>query len=173
MLFVLFLLIGLLILKKARDKKVKRDEEKVRYIDPLTSLKNRNYLNLNINRWDENKVYPQAIIIVDLNGLKGINNEHSYKEGDRVIKSAANILINNQLKNTDIMRTDGNEFMIYAVGYNEEQITLYVRKLYKLMKELPYEKGASLGKSMILDDIKLIEDAINEAVLEAKNNKEK
>jgi len=173
MLFVLFLLIGLLILKKARDKKVKRDEEKVRYIDPLTSLKNRNYLNLNINKWDENKVYPQAIIIIDLNGLKGINNEHSYKEGDRVIKSAANILINNQLKNTDIMRTDGNEFMIYAVGYNDEQITLYVRKLYKLMKELPYEKGAALGKSMILDDIKLIEDAINEAVLEAKNNKEK
>lgn len=171
--FVLFLLAGLLIIKKARDKKEKRDEERIRYIDPLTSLKNRNYLNLNINKWDDNKVYPQAIIIIDLNGLKGINNEHSYKEGDRVIKSAANILISNQLKNTDIMRTDGNEFMIYAVGYNEEQITLYVRKLYKLLKELPYEKGASLGKSMILDDIKLIEDAINEAVLEAKNNREK
>ncbi|HOO68406.1 MAG TPA: hypothetical protein PLC53_03470, partial [Bacilli bacterium] len=63
--------------------------------------------------------------------------------------------------------------VIYLVGYSEEQVTLYVRKLYKLMKELPYEKGAAIGKSMILDDIKLIEDAINEAVLEAKSNKEK
>ena len=95
-----------------------------------------------------------------------------YVEGDRVIKSAANILINNQLKNTDIMRTDGNEFMIYLVGYNEEQVVLYMRKLYKLMKDLPYEKGATLGYSMITDDIKLIDDAINEAVLDIKKAKE-
>ena len=106
-----------------------------------------------------------------MNSIKAINNEFGYKEGDKVIKAAANILINNQLKNSDIMRTDGNEFMIYMVGYNEEQVTLYVRKLYKLMKELPYEKGASLGKSMIEDDMKLIEDAINEAVLEARKNR--
>ena len=81
-------------------------------------------------------------------------------------------LINNQLKNTDILRTDGNEFIIYMVGYPEEQVVLYMRKLYKLMKELPHEKGATLGYSMILNDIKLIEDAINDAVLDIKKSKE-
>jgi diguanylate cyclase (GGDEF)-like protein len=115
-----------------------------------------------MDKWDSNKVYPQAIIVIDLNDLKAINNEFGYAEGDHVIKSAANILINNQLKNTDIIRTDGNEFMIYSVGYTEDQIVLYMRKLYKLMKELPHEKEQTLGYSMILNDIKLIEDAINE-----------
>ena len=168
--FVVVIVLALLRLKK--DKKVKITEEKSKYIDPLTSLKNRNYLSANMDKWDDNKVYPQAIIVIDLNDLKDINNELGYQEGDIVIKAAANILINNQLKNTDIIRTDGNEFMIYMVGYNEEQVVLYMRKLYKLMKELPHEKGATLGYSMILNDIKLIEDAINDAVLDIKKNKE-
>ena len=159
-------------LRLKKDKKIRVTEEKSRYIDPLTSLKNRNYLSVNLDKWDDNKVYPQAIIVIDLNDLKDINNELGYQEGDVVIKAAANILITNQLKNTDIIRTDGNEFMIYMVGYNEEQVVLYMRKLYKLMKDLPHEKGATLGYSMILNDIKLIEDAINDAVLDIKKNKE-
>lgn len=159
-------------LRLRKEKRVKLNEEKSRYIDPLTSLKNRNYLSANMDKWDENKVYPQAIIVIDLNDLKTINNELGYQEGDTVIKAAANILIKNQLKNTDIIRTDGNEFMIYMVGYNEDQVVLYMRKLYKLMKDLPHEKGATLGYSMILNDIKLIEDAINDAVLDIKKNKD-
>lgn len=174
--FAGIVLAGIVVYRGMKEKKIKISEDKARFIDPLTSLKNRNYLSYNINKWDNNKVYPQSIIVVDLNDLKAINNEFGYAEGDYVIKSASNILINNQLKNTDIMRTDGNEFMIYLVGYNEDQVVLYMRKLYKLMKELPHEKGATLGYSMILDDIKLIDDAINEAVLDvkkAKDNKEK
>lgn len=167
-----FVVLSIAALRLKKDRKIKINEEKSRFIDPLTSLKNRNYLNYNLDKWDENKVYPQAIIVIDLNSLKDINNELGYQEGDIVIKSAANILINNQLKNTDIMRTDGNEFMIYMVGYNEEQVVLYMRKLYKLMKDLPHEKGATLGYSMILNDAKLVEDAINDAVVDIKKTKE-
>ena len=47
-----------------------------------------------------------------------------------------------------------------------------MRRLYKEFKNLPYKFGASLGYSMILDDVKTIDDAINEAVLEIKTNKE-
>ncbi len=172
LIFVAIILIVIAVIRKNKERKIKLNEEKSRFIDPLTSLKNRNYLNYNIDKWDDNKVYPQSIIVIDLNDLKQVNNEFGYQEGDAVIKAAANILINNQLKNTDILRTDGNEFIIYMVGYPEEQVVLYMRKLYKLMKELPHEKGATLGYSMILNDIKLIEDAINDAVLDIKKSKE-
>ena len=172
LIFVAIILIVIAVIRKNKERKIKLNEEKSRFIDPLTSLKNRNYLNYNIDKWDDNKVYPQSIIVIDLNDLKQVNNEFGYQEGDTVIKAAANILINNQLKNTDILRTDGNEFIIYMVGYPEEQVVLYMRKLYKVMKELPHEKGATLGYSMILNDIKLIEDAINDAVLDIKKTKE-
>ena len=45
--------------------------------------------------------------------------------------------------------------------------------MYKDLKELPHNFGAAIGYSMITDDIKTIDDAINEATLEMRSNKEK
>ena len=139
----------------------------------MTSLKNRTYLNLKMKEWDDNVIYPQAFVVIDLNNIKDINDSHGHEEGDNVIKKAASILIINQLENTDIMRTDGNEFLVYMVGYSEKDVVSYTRKIYKELKELPYGYGASIGYSMILDDIKTVDDAINEATLEMRKNKEK
>ena len=152
-------------------KKIKRDET-IRYVDPLTSLKNRNYLNKNFSKWENNSIYPQAIIVINLNNLRHVNDVYGHEEGDKLIKLAANVLIRNQLEQSDIIRTDGNEYLIYMVGYEKNKVVAYMRKLYKELSELPYGYGATLGYSMILDDIKSIDDAINEAVLEIRANKE-
>ena len=58
------------------------------------------------------------------------------------------------------------------VGYEETKVIAYMRKLYKEFKTLPYNFGVLLGYSMIQDDIKTIDDAMNEAVLEIKTSKE-
>ena len=42
----------------------------------------------------------------------------------------------------------------------------------KEFKELPHGFGASVGYSMITDDIKTIDDAINEAAIDMRNKKE-
>lgn len=147
-------------------------EEKIKYIDQLTSLKNRAYLNSKIESWDESEVYPQAIIIIDLNNIAYINDNYGREEGDKVITEAANILIINQLQNSEIIRTDGNEFLIYMVGYNEKQIISYLRRLGKELKNLSHGFGAASGYSIINDAIKTIDDAVNEATLDMKNNKE-
>ena len=152
-------------------KKIKK-EDKMKYIDQLTSLKNRNYLNENISNWNKNTIYPQATIIIDLNQVRNINDTLGYEQGDAQIKAAANILIKTQLDNTDIMRTDGNEYLIYLVGYQEKQIASYIRKLYKEFKNLPYEHGAAIGYSMITNEMKTIEDAINESVVDMRTKKE-
>ncbi|MGI6329340.1 MAG: diguanylate cyclase domain-containing protein [Bacilli bacterium] len=162
----------MIIINKFNKIKKGKEISKNKYIDPLTSLKNRYYLNNHINKWEENLLYPQAIVIIDLNNLKDVNDSHGHDEGDRLIKAAASILINNQLEKTDIIRTDGDEFLIYMVGYNDQQVVSYIRKLSRLFKDLPYEQGAAIGYSMILDDIKLIDDAINEAILDMLTNKE-
>ena len=152
-------------------KKIKK-EDKMKYIDQLTSLKNRNYLNENIANWNKNSIYPQATIIIDLNQVRSINDTLGYEQGDAQIKAAANVLIKTQLDNTDIMRTDGNEYLIYLVGYQEKQVVSYIRKLYKEFKNLPYEHGAAIGYSMITNDMKTIEDSINESVEDMRTKKE-
>jgi len=147
-------------------------EEKIKYIDQLTSLKNRAYLNSRIESWDESEVYPQSIIIIDLNNISYINDNYGREEGDKVITEAANILIMHQLGNSEIIRTDGNEFLIYLVGYTEKQIISYLRKLNKELKGISHGFGAATGYSIITDAIKTVDDAVNEATIDMKNNKE-
>ena len=151
-------------------KRIKKDD-KMKFIDQLTSLKNRNYLNEYIHNWNNNTVYPQTMIVIDLNNIQFINDTLGYEEGDKQIKAAANILIKTQLDNSDIMRTDGNEFLVYLVGFTQKQVTNYIHKLNKEFKKLPYEYGAEFGYSMIMDNVKTIEDAILEATDEMKKQK--
>ena len=156
--------------KKRRINLSKAD--KIKYIDQLTSLKNRAYLNSKVDAWDASEVYPQSIIIVDLNNVSYINDNYGREEGDKVIVEAASILINSQLPNSEIIRTDGNEFLIYLVGYSEKNVIAYLRNLSREMKKLSHGFGAATGYSMINDGIKTIDDAVNEATLDMKNNKE-
>ncbi len=168
---VVVLTIYLIYKQKKKIKKVKTSERH-KYTDMLTSLKNRNYLNAKMPEWEENKVYPQAIVMVDLNNIKYVNDNFGHEEGDQLIIKTAGILVNTQLENSEIIRTDGNEFLVYLVGYSERQVETYAKKLSKEMKSLPHEFGAAVGYSMILDKIKTLDDAINEATLEMIANKE-
>lgn len=157
---------------KRNRKSIISKENKIKYIDMLTSLKNRNYLNSAIEKWDESEIYPQTIMIIDLNNIAYINDNYGHEEGDNVIKQAANILITTQVENSEIMRTNGNEFLVYMVNYDEKQVITYIRKLTKEFKELSHGFGAAIGYSMIIDGLKTIDDAINEATLDMKSNKE-
>ena len=161
-----------LFFKNRKKKIIVRKEDRRKYTDILTSLKNRNYLNLNMETWEECKIYPQTIVMIDLNSIKYVNDNYGHEAGDSLIVAAASTLVNTQLENSEIIRTDGNEFLVYLVGYTDKQIETYCKKLAKEFKELPYGFGAALGYSMIKDDIKTIDDAINEATLEMKTNKE-
>ncbi len=169
------LVVGFIIYKKNKrivlSKRIKKDD-KIRFIDDLTCLKNRAYLSDFIKTWNNNTIYPQCVIVVDLNNIKEINDKYGVSEGDKQIQAAANALIKTQLDNSDLMRSDGNEFVIYTVGYSQKQIVNYLYKLNKEFKKLPYEYGAEYGYSLILNNLKTVEDALNEAILDMREKKE-
>ncbi len=174
--YIIIILVALFILmfkfkKKIRVIKKIKKEDKMMYLDVMTSLKNRNYLNENLSYWESNKVYPQAVVVIDLNSISVINDTKGHEEGDKQIKSAANILIRTQRENSEIIRTDGNEFLVYMVGYEDKQVVTYVNKLIKEFKNLPYEYGASVGYYMITSESVTIDDAINEALIMMRKNK--
>ncbi len=169
---IIILTILYLIIKKKRQVKRVKKVDRHKYTDMLTSLKNRNYLNAKMPEWEGSKIYPQAIVMVDLNNVKYVNDNYGHEEGDQLIIKAASILVNTQLENSEIIRTDGNEFMVYLVGYSDRQISTYTKKLSKEFKNLPHEFGAGIGYSIIEDEIKTLDDAINEATLEMITNKE-
>lgn len=173
--FIVLVLIGTIILisKKTITTTIISRDEKLKYIDPMTSLKNRTYLNKNIYKWDDNVIFPQSIIALDINSLREINDTYGREVGDEIINKVASILINNQLENTDIIRSGGDEFLIYLVGYEEKEVSAYAKKLVNKMKDIPNSLGIEMGYSMIMDEVKTVDDAINEAITMMVKTKEK
>ncbi len=180
---LIYIVIGILVLifiiygitkKLLTEKKVKK-EDRLYYFDAMTNLKNRNYLNDNIEFWSSTKVYPQTIIVIDINKLKVLNDRIGHEAGDNQIKAVASVLIKTQRDNSEIMRTDGDEFMVYLVGYDEKKISSYIHKLNReFASALPNKDyGVSIGYKMILSDEMNIDDAINDSINMINKNKGK
>ena len=75
-------------------------------------------------------------------------------------------MIKTQRDNSEIMRTDGDEFMVYLVGYEEKKVISYIHKLTReFSSSLPNKDyGVSVGYKMILSEEMTIDDAINDAL---------
>ena len=61
-----------------------------------------------------------------------------------------------------------NEEKYYRIGLN----IAYQRKLARAFRNLEHNFGAASGYSMINDAIKTFDDAVNEATIEMRNNKD-
>lgn len=178
---LLYIVIGALIVgfiiytlvkKSLYVKKIKK-EDRLYYFDAMTNLKNRNYLNDNIEFWNSSKIYPQAIIIIDINKLKTLNDKYGHEAGDNQIRSVASVLIRTQKDNTEILRTDGDEFMIYLVGYDEKKVGSYIHKLNREIQNSLSNRdyGVSIGYSMINNEQTTIDDAINDSLMMIRKSK--
>ncbi|NBJ17028.1 MAG: diguanylate cyclase [Dehalobacter sp. 4CP] len=85
--------------------------KKISETDPLTGLYNRNLFNDIIQSYiAESK--PYGIVMLDISGLKYINDHFGHEDGDRIITEAANA-IRNSVRDIDcVFRFGGDEFLI-------------------------------------------------------------
>ncbi len=82
-------------------------------IDPLTGLMNRRGLDQYINKeLEQNYEAGRAIMIIDLDKFKKVNDEHGHETGDQVLRRAASILqrVTGQLGK--VARVGGEEFVV-------------------------------------------------------------
>lgn len=95
--------------------------------DALTGLLNRGAFirimnDLFENHRDELKI--AALLMLDLDNLKYINDNYGHENGDNYIAKAADIFVCNSPKNTIISRISGDEFYIFFYGYEKEEKVL-------------------------------------------------
>jgi len=100
----------------AENKLLLLEMEKLANTDALTGLYNRNYfqkeLAKEIRNAQRNRNIPFSIFVVDINGLKKINDCFGHQEGDRLIVMIANLL-NETCRESDIItRSGGDEFVV-------------------------------------------------------------
>ncbi len=93
----------------------KQNERKIHYIsfhDILTDLYNRAFLEEEMKRLDTQRQLPISIIMLDLNGLKLVNDTYGHQVGDELLKGVAEILKNSCRQEDIIARWGGDEFVI-------------------------------------------------------------
>ena len=83
-------------------------------IDPLTELLNKRAYDLAVADLEKTE-RPYAIVMIDLNGLKVINDKYGHDKGDISIKTLAS-LIRRSFKNCAVFRIGGDEFAVIMNG---------------------------------------------------------
>ncbi len=122
----------------------KHMEERLRFIsfhDPLTNLYNRLYFDEELNRLRNTRDLPIAIIVIDLDGLKFINDNFGHKAGDNYIKDAAVVLKNSLRKSDVIARIGGDEFAIVLTNTSEENVKKVMERIRKKIDEFNKTSG--------------------------------
>jgi len=89
-----------------------------------------------------------ALIFIDLNGLKRINDELGHDIGDLALRDAAEVL-RSALRATDVLaRLGGDEFVAFATGFRAAELELLRDRLRKLAEQRTTEQARSFRLSM-------------------------
>ncbi|RXJ90653.1 hypothetical protein CRV01_05750 [Arcobacter sp. CECT 8983] len=155
------------------------------FTDGLTGLYNRKFLEEYTK-----KMLPQikrdgtnvALLMLDMDHFKAVNDEYGHDIGDKVLKELARIL-NETVRESDIIiRYGGEEFMILLMGVNSDEAAMSVaKKIGDKVRENEIDvyagnklkKTVSIGLSMYPEDSTSFENIIKNAdiaLYEAKNS---
>ena len=155
----------------------KQNEQNILYAskhDFLTGLPNRRYFNEKIKELDKPENYPLLIAMVDMDGLKLINDAYGHQVGDQAIKEVA-ILINDCCGNSSfVARVGGDEFLIISPktpidAIKQKQNDLVSRTSKIRVKEI--QLSLSFGASVKCDITTDVEDVITDAENNMYSNK--
>ena len=100
------------------------------------------------------------MLLMDLDGLKYINDTFGHNEGDKAISAFADILKTTLRKDDIIGRIGGDEFVVFSsIKPNEKGDRLIERlkkglELYNSENPLPYTLSASIGSTVLTEATK-------------------
>src|SRR5680860_73142 len=147
--------------------------DKLAHTDVLTGLRNRRYLIQELERHVElHKRYnhPFALLMLDLDNLKWLNDTHGHQAGDTALNHLAT-LMRACIRDVDIAcRYGGDEFMILMPETPKEQVRLVGRRISDALQKTKLKVEGSLvaltvsvGSAACPDDGVEIEQLLQES----------
>jgi diguanylate cyclase (GGDEF)-like protein len=108
-------------------------------LDPLTDTHNRFFLD-EIRPQLESSDTGGSIVLIDVDGLKRINDTEGHEEGDRAIWTVANAIKKLVRGNDHVIRWGGDEFLVVLPGMDED---LARRRFYMLPSKIDEVKQST------------------------------
>lgn len=159
--------------------------EKMAYYDPLTGLPNWHYIQKEITKYsNENDSSKLAIMYIDLDNFRNINNGFGHHYGDKLLQEIGRSLQTLLKKNCIVSRASGDEFLIVQYGVkNRKEVLKTVGKISGLLNstwqldEKEFFVSASIGIAVFPEDgqdfdkiLRSAEIAVNKAKELGKNS---
>ena len=116
--------------------------------DPLTNLLNRQCYYTDLEKLKNSMT---ALIALDMNGLKEINDGKGHAEGDKALKDIARCFEKAVDRKHHIYRTGGDEFTILCTEIDEKKIKLLIQRIELELAENDY--SCSIGYAMNSSDL--------------------
>ncbi len=174
-LVIIFLLLWILQYRGKLQKQAQQNSEKLKkvnekleftsYHDYLTGLYNRNFYEERMSVLDTLSEKKLSIVLVDVNGLKLINDAFGHIAGDKSLVETAKILTD-IFPTSDVARIGGDEFTIINVGLEEEEVLTRMKQVRDRTKTIKIEGitlSVSIGYSMKTDQYMLAREVFTEA----------
>ncbi|MBL8512729.1 MAG: GGDEF domain-containing protein, partial [Betaproteobacteria bacterium] len=136
--------------------------ERLALEDPLTGLPNRRLFEDRLEHAltaARRTKGPVAVMLIDLDGFKSVNDQHGHDAGDAVLRGVAARLKDSMRESDTVARTGGDEFIVIAAGIgSREDAAAFAHKLLAAICEpllwngVPLKVGASIGVALYPSD---------------------
>lgn len=129
--------------KKKVEEDVRSKEEVIGQIsreafkDTLTGIGNKNSYVRKVGELDraiQNGFKDISIVMIDVNGLKCINDKYGHSEGDIYLKGVCGVICEN-FKHSPVYRIGGDEFVVILMGEDYRRREEKVEEITALFKE--------------------------------------
>lgn len=131
--------------------------DQIANIDSLTRVKNRRAYETKLERMNQDGTKQMGAALIDLNGLKRINDEYGHDRGDIAIQTLCRIVCT-QFKHSPVYRIGGDEFAVILEGADLENVEALARQFREQIhmneendKLKPWEKGSAAFGYAIYD----------------------
>lgn len=134
--------------------------------DSLTDLYNRRFVKekfISISKFVTKKGLKIAILVLDVNDFKNINDSYGHEYGDKILIEIAKSLKTSFEKRDILARWGGDEFLILSIYDNEDTINQKIKNFQSNLSTIPSLKtdiSVSIGQSNFPTDHTKLEELI-------------
>jgi diguanylate cyclase (GGDEF)-like protein len=117
--------------------------------DALTKLKNRSFYIDEVNRLERKGPFPVTAVALDVNGLKGVNDQLGHAAGDALLRRAGEVLGKAVEKPNHAARIGGDEFVLLLPGMDDRGAAAVMESIRQLVEvNNQFYSGLPLSFSM-------------------------
>lgn len=156
-------------------RETKAQAERIRqlaFFDPLTRLPNRALVTDRLRQAlvsAERRRQPLAVLFIDLNRFKEVNDTLGHDVGDEVLGAVAERFAAVVRRDDSLGRLGGDEFIVIADGAGEPEAALCAERLLEslaepiVVQDQPFALGASIGIALFPGDGRQPEELMKHA----------